>query len=148
MSNETLSLSHLDHRSNCYSYHIGFCAGSLCVKASFQPPAPKPPEGGDLLALLVTAKTIVSFVNIALILTLLGLYYRIYSDVRSRFTLGLVLLITVLLMYAVTSNPLVHVLFGYYPFGLGPFTVIPDLFTTFALLVFLYLSLEYGEIWK
>ncbi|MFX1482350.1 MAG: hypothetical protein ACFFCP_04090 [Promethearchaeota archaeon] len=121
---------------------LGMMLAPYVLKPPSNPPAPRPPEGGDLLALLVTVKTIVSFINIVLIVTLLVLYYRIYSDIQSRFTMGLLLLILVLLMYAVTSNPLVHILFGYYPFGLGPFTVIPDLFTTFALLVLLYLSLE------
>jgi hypothetical protein len=121
---------------------LGLVLSPLLLRPPANPPAPAPPEGGDQLAQLVTIKTIVSFVNMALIVTLLALYYRIYSEIRSQFTLGLILLIFVLLMYAVTSNPLVHILFGYYPFGLGPFTVIPDLFTTFALLVLLYLSLE------
>jgi hypothetical protein len=121
---------------------LGLTLAPFVLRPPSSPPAPKPPEGGDLLALLVTVKTIVSFINIILIVTLLRLYYRIYSDIKSQFTLGLILLITVLLMYAITSNPLLQILFGYYPFGLGPFTVIPDLFTTFALLVLLYLSLE------
>jgi hypothetical protein len=102
---------------------LGLVLSPLLLRPPANPPAPAPPEGGDQLAQLVTIKTIVSFVNMALIVTLLALYYRIYSEIRSQFTLGLIL-------------------FGYYPFGLGPFTVIPDLFTTFALLVLLYLSLE------
>ncbi|MBN2230398.1 MAG: hypothetical protein JW779_12485 [Candidatus Thorarchaeota archaeon] len=121
---------------------LGFILSPIVLKPPAQPPAPIPPEGNDQLAFLVTLKTIVSFVNIALIATLLGLYYRIYSEIRSRFTLGLILLILVLLMYAITSNPLIHILFGYYPFGLGPFTVLPDLFSSFALIVLLYLSSE------
>lgn len=121
---------------------LGVVLSPMLLRPPNSPPAPVPPEGGDLLAQLVTVKTIISFANMVLIATLLALYYRIYSEVRSKFTLGLILLTFTLLLYAVTSNPLVHILFGYYPFGLGPFTVIPDLFTTFALLVLLYLSLE------
>lgn len=121
---------------------LGLALAPYVLRPPSSPPAPKPPEGESLLALLVTVKTIVSFINITLIVTLLWVYYRIYSDIKSRFTLGLVLLILVLFMYAITSNPLLYIVFGYYPFGLGPFTVIPDLFATFALLVLLYLSLE------
>lgn len=121
---------------------LGFILAPLLLRPPSGVPEPRPPEGNDLLALLTTVKTIVSMVNILLILVLIGLYYRIYLEVRSRFTLGLVLLILVLLLYAITSNPLIHIMFGYYPFGLGPFTVIPDIFAAFALLVLLYLTLE------
>ena len=121
---------------------IGIILSPIVLRPPEITPGPRPPEGNFLLILLSAAKTIISFVNIVLILTLFGLYYRIYSEVRSRFTLGLLLLISVLLMYAITSNPLVHILFGYYTYGLGPFTVIPDIFTTIALIVLLDLTLE------
>ncbi len=121
---------------------IGVILSPIVLRPPDVTPGPRPPEGNFLLILLSAAKTIISFVNIVLILTLIGLYYRIYSEIKSRFTLGLLLLISVLLMYAITSNPLVHILFGYYTYGLGPFTVLPDIFTTIALIVLLDLTLE------
>ena len=121
---------------------LGVILSPLLLRPPSGVPEPRPPDGNDLLALLTTVKTIVSMVNIVLILTLLGLYYRIYLEMKSRFTLGLVLLILVLLLYAITSNPLIHILFGYYPLGLGPFTVMPDIFAAIALFVLLYLTLE------
>jgi hypothetical protein len=33
--------------------------------------------------------------------------------------------------------------FGFYAFGLGPFAMLPDLFTCLALTVLLYLTFEY-----
>jgi len=121
---------------------IGIVLSPIVLRPPAVPPGPRPPEGDFLLIILSAAKTIISLVNIVLILTLFGLYYRIYKEIKSQFTLGLLVLISVLLMYAITSNPLVHLLFGYYTYGLGPFTVLPDIFTTIALLVLLKLTLE------
>ncbi len=121
---------------------IGVILSPIMLRPPEVTPGPRPPEGNLLLIILSAAKTIISLVNIILILTLFGLYYKIYLEIKSQFTLGLLLLISVLLMYAITSNPLVHLLFGYYNYGLGPFTVIPDIFTTLALAVLLKLTLE------
>jgi hypothetical protein len=47
-----------------------------------------------------------------------------------------------LLLYAITSNPLVQYIFTYRGFGMGPFILLPDIFATVALSVLLYLSLK------
>ncbi len=96
----------------------------------------------DINLSLLMIKTSVSFVNIVLIIVLLLIYVNLYRTVRSRFTLGLILVILVLFLYALTSNPILQALFGSEASSLGLFAIIPDLFTTFALLVFFYLSLE------
>jgi hypothetical protein len=49
----------------------------------------------------------------------------------------------VLLLYAMVSNPIVQVAFGYRAFGLGPFAMLPDLFSLAALAVLLYLTIKY-----
>jgi hypothetical protein len=92
--------------------------------------------------LVVTAKLIISFVNIFLVLSLLVIYLDIYRTVRSRFTVGLIVTILALLVYAITSNPLFHTLLGYSISGPGPFLFIPDIFTALAAGVLIYLSLE------
>lgn len=99
----------------------------------------RPPDVVEFFAIL---KTIISFVNVALILFILGVYINIYRTMRTRFTLSLVTVMLLLLLYAVTSNPLLHVGFGFQAVGLGPFAIIPDIFTTVALLILFYLSLE------
>ena len=88
------------------------------------------------------AKSIISIVNVALIAALLYVSFRIYSRVKSAFTIGLIMTMCALLVYAFTSNPLLQVLFGFRAEGLGPFAMVPDLFTTIALSIFLYLSIE------
>jgi hypothetical protein len=90
----------------------------------------------------MTLKTVVTFVNIALLLLLLGIYVDIYRHLKSNFTAGLVLLILVLLMNALTSNPLLFLRIGNPMVGFGEGFIIPDLFTTIALIVLFYLSLE------
>lgn len=91
---------------------------------------------------LVKVKTILSFINLALIISLLVVYFDLYRQIRSKFTGGLIILLFALLLYALTSNPLVHIAFGYVAFGLGPFVILPDIFTTLALIVLMYISLE------
>jgi len=90
-----------------------------------------------------TAKTVVSTINVTLLIFLLVTYINIYRKTRSEFTIGLIIFSAVLLMNALASNPLVIWVFGFRAFGLGPFALLPDLFTFVALVVLLYLSIKY-----
>ena len=99
------------------------------------------PSPSDMEAFYI-AKTVISVVNTTLIIALLYIYAKIYRNIESRFTAGLILTMFVLLLYAISSNPLLQVLFGFRAFGMGPFAMIPDMFATVALVILLYLSLE------
>jgi hypothetical protein len=66
-----------------------------------------------------------------------------YISGKTEFTLWLAIISSVLLLNALTSNPLVHWIFGFRAFGLGPFAMLPDLFTCAALVVLLYLTIKY-----
>lgn len=88
------------------------------------------------------AKSIISIINIALLGALTYIYISIYVKVKSRFTVGLILTMLALIVYALTSNPLLQVLFGFRATGLGIFAMVPDLFATVALSILLYLSME------
>jgi len=90
-----------------------------------------------------TAKTVVSTINVTLLVFLLVTYIGIYKKTKSEFTVGLTIFTVVLLLYALTSNPLVQWAFGFRAYGLGPFAMVPDLFTCIALAVLLYLSVKY-----
>lgn len=105
-------------------------------------PFPSPPEDFENIRGGILLKTMISFVNTALIIFLLVMYVDIYRKMKTQFTLGLILVMISFLLYAVTSNPLLHLLFGYYGSILGPFTIIPDIFTTFALVVLIFITLE------
>jgi hypothetical protein len=96
---------------------------------------------GDL-EVYYTAKTFISSVNAVLLLGLLIIYVGIYNQVRSEFTVGLIVLNVALLLYALTSNPLIHRWLGFMGSGLGPFAMVPDFFTLIASAILLYLSLK------
>jgi hypothetical protein len=85
-------------------------------------------------------KVILTSVNMAFCLIIAGTYLSLYSEVKSRFTLGLVFVTFAMLVYAATSNPLIHALSGFCLSGLGPYTMIPDLFAMAALGGMFYLS--------
>ncbi len=107
-------------------------------------PRPRPPENipGDI-EFFYTAKTVVSSINVTLLIFLLATYVSIYRKTRSEFTIGLIIFSMVFLLNALASNPFVIWAFGFRPFGLGPFALLPDLFTFGALAVLLYLSVKY-----
>jgi tellurite resistance protein TehA-like permease len=87
-------------------------------------------------------KTVISFINIALIIPLFIIYAGIYRKMRSSFTLGLMAVIFALGMYAITSNPLLVSLLGGRPEFIGVFQIIPDLCATAALVILIWISLE------
>jgi tellurite resistance protein TehA-like permease len=87
-------------------------------------------------------KTVISFINLGLIIPLFLIYLGIYRKMRSSFTLGLMAVIFALGMYAVTSNPLLIGLLGGRTGDIGIFQIIPDLCTTVALIILVRISLE------
>jgi hypothetical protein len=90
-----------------------------------------------------TIETVISTINVALLVILLITYVGIYRKTRSQFTIGLIIFSIVMLLNAVASNPFVRSLFGFHAFGLGPFAMLPDLFTLIALVLLLYLTFRY-----
>jgi len=110
----------------------------------FQPRGPFPgrPIPEDL-EFFYTANTVVSTVNVTLSVFLLITYVGIYRRTRSEFTIGLIIFSLVFLLNALASNPFVISAFHFRPIGLGPFALLPDLFSFVALVVLLYLSLKY-----
>ncbi len=87
-------------------------------------------------------KTVISFVNIGLIVPLFIIYVGIYRRMRSSFTLGLLAVIFALGLYAVTSCPLIVSLLGGRTGDIGLFQIIPDLCTTIALVILVRISME------
>lgn len=105
-------------------------------------PFPIPVEYLPALRFMMALKTVISFVNIALIILMLGIYLDLYRKIPTNFTRGLLLLIIVLLMNAFTSNPLLFLRYEGAVLSPGMGFIIPDIFTTIALTVLFYLSLE------
>ena len=109
----------------------------------FEPHERPPMEVFGDIELFYTIKTVVSTINVTLLIFLLLTYINIYRKTRSEFTVGLIIFSGVFLLNALASNPFVIWVFGFRPFGLGPFAMLPDLFTLAALGVLLYLSIKY-----
>ena len=97
---------------------------------------------GDI-ELFYTVKTVVSTINATLLIFLLISYLDIYQKTRSEFTIGLIIFSMALLLYALVSNPLMHWVFGFRALGLGPFAMLPDLFSCVASAILLYLTMKY-----
>ncbi|TRO54382.1 hypothetical protein E2P63_01340 [Candidatus Bathyarchaeota archaeon] len=104
-----------------------------------------PPSGeiGGDFELFYVAQSVISTVNVALLVFLLTTYLDIYRKTRSHFTLGLIIFSSVFLLRTLTANPLFMWVFGFRAFGLGPFALLPDLLEFVALSVLLYLSAKY-----
>jgi hypothetical protein len=104
---------------------------------------PPPYEIAEDWELFYTIETVVSTINVTISVLLLLTYVSIYRKTRSEFTVGLMIFSAVLVLHTFTSIPLVHGIFGFGGFGLGPFAMLPSLFTFVALAVLLYLSIKY-----
>ena len=122
-----------------------FWALSFEPRAPQWEPRPFPPFNrirGDI-ELFYTIKTVVSSINVTLLIFLLVTYISMYKKTQSEFTIGLMIFSIILLLYALVSNPLVHWVFGFRAFGLGPFAMLPDLFSCVASAMLLYLTMKY-----
>lgn len=107
------------------------------------PNVPLPPRAPklELVHLLVRIELFVTTFNLVLLLALTWAYVSLYRDLPNKYSMSLVVLSLALLLYAITSNPLVQLLFGFPPVSdLGPFGFIPDIFVGFAIIVLFYQS--------
>lgn len=97
------------------------------------------PLGG--IETIVRIKLFVTTLNIVVLLALLWNYITVYRDIPNRFTLSLLLFTVALLLYAVSSNPLLPLVLGFrHGTTLGPFMFLPDVFASIAIIVLLYQS--------
>lgn len=95
------------------------------------------------IELFYVIKMLISTANTLLLISLAVIYIDIYRRTGSEFTVGLIIFSLVLLFYSLTENPFFHQLFGFRAFGLGPFAMLPDVFTFVALVILLYLTVRY-----
>ncbi len=79
--------------------------------------------------------------NLVLLVALAVIYVQLYRDLPNKYTASLLVLSLALLLYAGTSNPVVHNVFGFRPrANIGAFVFLPDFFIGLAILVLLYQS--------
>lgn len=97
-----------------------------------------PPIGVESV---VRIKLFVTTFNVVVLLVLLWNYVAIYRRLPNRFTLSLAVFTVALLLYAVSSNPLVPLLLGFrHGTALGPFAFLPDVFASIAAVILVYQS--------
>lgn len=95
----------------------------------------------EIRVFLIRAKLFVATFNLVLLVILMGTYISLYRDIPNKYTRSLIVLSFALLLYAVTTNPFTHILFGFRPdLGLGPFTYLSDIFVGLAIIVLFYQS--------
>jgi hypothetical protein len=90
---------------------------------------------------LVNVQAMITLGNVILLLCLLFIYAKSYGQIKSKFALGLIAFVILLLVQAFTSIPFVHLLWGFRRIhALGLLTIVSDVFEFVALLILLYLS--------
>ena len=97
--------------------------------------------GMGVMDTFLQVKVFLATFNLLVLLALTGTYLSLYRELPNQFTLSLLLFSAALMLYALASNPLLHLLFGFRGgVALGPFTFLPDAFAAVAVLVLLYQS--------
>jgi hypothetical protein len=83
-----------------------------------------------------------AFLSVAMLFLsfyLFFIYLKDYLQLKSGFTLGLLLAVFSFMLFAVAANPLLHVFFGVYGRD-GLFQSVPYLFATISLGILVYVS--------
>jgi hypothetical protein len=102
-----------------------------------------PPGMGGYYPMYYSMKLVMSTLNTILLLVLLAMYVSAYRETTSEFLVGLIIFDLAMLFYAVSSNPLIQAHFGFRAVGLGPFAMLPDLFSLAAVIVLLVQAFRY-----
>ena len=97
------------------------------------------PEIRKRLDAYFLGRTVTSVINSLLLSYLLYIYIGIYRKIRSHFTLCLVIMAVALLLFSLSSTPLIQWALGDWKL-FGVFNFFPDVFTTLAAIVLIYLS--------
>jgi hypothetical protein len=88
----------------------------------------------------IVIKVFFSTINAVLLTGLAVNYAKIYKNMPTNTSKIFLIFSSSLMFYAISSNPIVHLMFGYKFIPLGPFTYVPDLFVTAGTAAILYES--------
>ena len=91
---------------------------------------------------ILNVKTVITAANVVLLVLLLAMYIQSYHRIKSKFTLGLMIFASFLLLQAVILTPCIAAACGRQMCVVGPLDVIPEILEFMALLVLVYLSSE------
>ncbi len=123
---------------------VGFFAAFWAASIFYTPPEPRPRVLIQYdFEFFYFAHAIISTLNVALLAILLVTFISVYRKTKSEFSFGLIIFGFAFLLKDLFSSPFTASIFQFFPMGLGPFIVLPDLFEFAALSVLLYLTLKY-----
>ncbi len=91
---------------------------------------------------LIIVHMVLSTVIIALQVALVIVYLGVYAETGARFSLGILVVMSALLLQSLFQYPLILGFVGRYAIEFGPYLSTADLFTIAAYTIFLYLSLD------
>lgn len=97
------------------------------------------PEGQMMIPNIFLIQLGLSTIMVLLSLYLLFTYIKDYLQLRTKFTIGLIVSIFSFMLFAISANPILHVFLGVYG-GRGIFSVVPYLFATISLAVLVWVS--------
>ncbi len=89
---------------------------------------------------VLLAKIFFTSFNIVVLTALTYNYLLIYQDVPTSMSRGLTMFSAALLLYALTSSPILHAAIGFENISIGIFTYVPDMFVSAASTIILYES--------
>ena len=91
---------------------------------------------------LIIVHMVLSTVIIALQVALVVVYLGVYAETGARFSLGILIVMSALLLQSLFQYPLLLGFVGRYAIEFGPYLSTADVFTIVAYTIFLYLSLD------
>jgi hypothetical protein len=98
-------------------------------------------EMSNLIALNIKGKSIIGLLNSALLIYLLIIHFQVYQATKSNFSLSLILFCLALLFYTLSANPVLTWASGFQRTNImQAFNFLPDIFTTLASMILIYLS--------
>jgi len=92
------------------------------------------------LGSVLLAKIFFTSYNIVVLSALTHNYLKIYKEVPTSMSRGLAIFSAALLLYALTSSPILHAILGFESISIGIFTYVPDMFASIAATIILYES--------
>jgi hypothetical protein len=105
-----------------------------------------PPSSGYIMDIFsfIAEHIILSTISIALLVSLVIVYGKIYRQTRANFALGIFIVLLALMFETILNYPILQLLTTGYSVNLAssPLPTLADTFTIVAYSVFLYLSLE------
>lgn len=96
-------------------------------------------EFRNLMENQMLLSTFISFAMLVLSVYLIFIYLKDYLELKKSFTLGILLAVVSFMLFAMSSNPILHWFLGIYGKN-GLFMLIPPLFATISLAILAWIS--------